>query len=242
MLQYAVRRRTLNRTGQPDWPERTGPLFVLEKSGAVKTYPLASLFRCSVEDDVATVAESMVECELSFSLPLSGLETSMANCRLEPVFTLFASPRHWATCTRSNACEIVSKLSHRSHFSVAVCQTRQRDGEEHGEIVRNQSWPLIAVPLEVCGQKRKTYKIYHLTRPYRSGNWPMSLLSLVWWPNCFCCHCCYCVSCCLCYCYHCLYSNYSHYNYCYLTKHKRPSLDHNQYRRCYCCSICSFDD
>lgn len=83
---------------------------------------LLSLFMFMVDDEAATVVdESIVDCVASSAMPLSVLafDTSIGNWRLDPVFALFASPRHWATCTNNNACDIVSKLSHRSHFNVS---------------------------------------------------------------------------------------------------------------------------
>lgn len=87
----------------------------------VLSHLLLSLFKLMVDDEAATVVESIVDCVASSARPLSVLafDTSIGNCRLDPVLALFASPQHWATCTNNSACDIVSKLSHRSHFNVS---------------------------------------------------------------------------------------------------------------------------
>lgn len=58
---------------------------------------LLSLFMFIVDDEAVTdVDESIVDCVASSAWPLSVLafDTSIGNCRLDPVFALFASPRH----------------------------------------------------------------------------------------------------------------------------------------------------
>lgn len=84
---------------------------------------LLSLFMLMVDDEAVADVESMVDCVASSFVPLSVLAftTSIGYCcRLDPLFELFESPRHWATCTNNSACDIVSKLSHRSHFNVSI--------------------------------------------------------------------------------------------------------------------------
>lgn len=101
-----------------------------------KIHLLLSPLILMVDDGVATDVVSIVDWAVSSpTLPsvfvfVFAWGISIGNCRLDPVFTFIASPRHCVTCTNNNACDIVSKFSHRSHFKVSKHSTKVERNRE----------------------------------------------------------------------------------------------------------------